>query len=100
MSTDLLDDVTRTIVERFHPKRIVLFGSYARGDARPDNDLDLFIEREFPRRPPERAADVSAIFRLRPWPLEVVLYTPDEVKHRGKRVEPAVGDRERRQGFL
>lgn len=76
----LLEQVTRTIVERFHPKRIVLFGSHARGDAGSDSDLDVFIEMETSRRPPERAIEVSAAFGLRPWPLDVVVYTPEEVQ--------------------
>jgi predicted nucleotidyltransferase len=76
----LLEQVTRTIVERFHPKRIVLFGSHARGDAGSDSDLDLFIEMQTSRRPPERAIEVSAAFGLRPWPLDVVVYTPEEVQ--------------------
>ena len=76
----LLEQVTRTIVERFHPKRIVLFGSHARGDAGTDSDLDVFIEMQTSRRPPERAIEVSAAFGLRPWPLDVVVYTPEEVQ--------------------
>ena len=76
----LLEQVTRTIIERFHPKRIVLFGSHARGDAGSDSDLDLFIEMQTSRRPPERAIEVSAAFGLRPWPLDVVVYTPEEVQ--------------------
>jgi len=78
--TALLEQVTRTIVERFHPKRIVLFGSHARGDAGSDSDLDVFIEMQTSRRPPERAIEVSAAFGLRPWPLDVVVYTPAEVQ--------------------
>ena len=76
----LLEQVTRTIIERFHPKRIVLFGSHARGDAGSDSDLDLFIEMQTSRRPPERAIEVSAALGLRPWPLDVVVYTPEEVQ--------------------
>ena len=83
---ELLKEVTKTIVERFHPKRIVLFGSHARGDARPDSDLDLFIEMESNLHPPQRAAAVSALFGLRRWPLDLIVYTPDEVQRlHGKR---------------
>jgi len=31
------------IIERFHPERIILFGSHARGNAGADSDVDLFI---------------------------------------------------------
>lgn len=40
----LLDHVTKTIVARFHPKRIVVFGSHARGTAGPDSDVDLSLK--------------------------------------------------------
>ncbi len=72
--------ITRRIVERFAPRRIVLFGSHARGNARPDSDYDLFIEMETDRRPPERAALVDALFGLRPWALDAFVYTPAEVE--------------------
>ena len=75
----LLEHVTKTIVERFRPKRIMVFGSHARGEAGPDSDLDLFIEMDTPRRPPERAIEVSEAFGLRLWPMDIVVYTPEEV---------------------
>lgn len=78
--TALLDHVTKTIVDRFHPNRILVFGSHARGEAGPDSDLDLFIEMETARRPPERAIEVSEVFGLRPWPMDIVVYTPEEVR--------------------
>jgi predicted nucleotidyltransferase len=76
----LLQQVTRQIVERFNPERIVLFGSRARGEAKSDSDLDLFVEMETARRPPKRAVEIASIFGLRPWPLDVVVYTPAEVE--------------------
>lgn len=75
----LLEHVTKTIVERFQPRRIMVFGSHARGEAGPDSDLDLFIEMDTPRRPPERAIEVSEVFGLRTWPMDIVVYTPEEV---------------------
>ena len=38
-----LPEVTRRIVERFSPSRIILFGSQARGVARPLSDIDLLV---------------------------------------------------------
>ncbi len=78
--TELLNHVTQTIVDKFHPKRIVLFGSAARNESRSGSDMDLFIEMESDLRPPERAVEVSAVFGLRPWPLDLIVYTPEEVQ--------------------
>jgi len=77
---NLIKAITKNIVDHFNPKRVILFGSHARGEAGPDSDLDLFIEMETDRQPPERAIAVSALFGLRTWPLDVVVYTPDEVR--------------------
>ena len=40
---ELIASATRIIVDRANPKRIVLFGSRARGDAHQDSDLDLLV---------------------------------------------------------
>jgi len=42
-----LEQIARAIVERVQPRRIVLFGSRARGDAQPHSDYDLMVELEF-----------------------------------------------------
>jgi len=75
-----LEEIAAKIVERFKPVRVVLFGSHPRGEAGEDSDLDLFVEMETDQRPPERTIEVSAIFGLRHWPLDVVVYTPAEVE--------------------
>ena len=80
VSAELVRDITQRIVEHLRPRRVVLFGSHARGEADPDSDLDLFVEMETDRRPPERAAEVAALFGLRRWSLDVVVYTPEEVR--------------------
>ena len=36
-------DMAACLVETFHPDRIYLFGSYARGDVTPDSDYDLMM---------------------------------------------------------
>ncbi len=74
----LIDRIAQTIVERFNPKRIVLFGSHARGDADPESDVDLFVEMESDKRPPERIMEVSRVFGSRDWPMDIVVYTPEE----------------------
>lgn len=76
---NVVEYMTQRIVETFHPRRIVLFGSRARGDAREDSDYDLFVEMESDKRPAQRAIEISSIFGIRLWTLDVFVYTPEEV---------------------
>ena len=38
-----IDEVVEQIVEKFKPQKIILFGSYARGNPRPESDVDLLV---------------------------------------------------------
>ena len=40
---DTVSEVVRRLVEHYRPERICLFGSSARGEARPDSDLDFLV---------------------------------------------------------
>jgi predicted nucleotidyltransferase len=39
----VIDEAVRRMVDYFQPEQIWLFGSTARGDARPDSDLDFLV---------------------------------------------------------
>ncbi len=41
----------RALAERYHIRRLVLFGSAARGELRPDSDIDLLVEFEHGKAP-------------------------------------------------
>ena len=43
VSDALLDRMIRTIVDEVDPEQVILFGSRARGDARPESDIDLLV---------------------------------------------------------
>jgi predicted nucleotidyltransferase len=40
---DVIEEMTRRLVEFYRPVRIYLFGSEARGEAGPDSDLDFLV---------------------------------------------------------
>ena len=61
--TELLQEITRRIVEAWAPKQLLLFGSRARGDARPDSDVDLLVVWKDENPPRERSAAVRRALR-------------------------------------
>ena len=77
----LIREVTDRIVQAFHPRRIILFGSQARGDARPDSDMDLFIEMETGLDFYSRIPPIIELFGFRKWSMDVIVNTPAEVAH-------------------
>jgi predicted nucleotidyltransferase len=46
VSRELQDEIVKTILKYIKPKRIILFGSRARGDSTRTSDIDLAIETE------------------------------------------------------
>ena len=75
-----VNEIVRRIVEAFRPRRIVLFGSRALGQPRPDSDLDLMVEMETADPPAERVRAIDALFGLRRWAMDLVVYTPQEIE--------------------
>lgn len=46
VSLDILSQIRQRLVEQFHPQRIILFGSQARGTADSRSDVDLLVIAE------------------------------------------------------
>jgi len=44
----IVSTLTGVLVQAAHPKRIILFGSPARGDAAPHSDFDIMVVEEKP----------------------------------------------------
>ena len=80
VTDELLDEVVHRILSVGAPRKIVLFGSQARGQATPDSDLDLLIieSSDLPRY--KRASRyLHALIGVFP-EKDVVVWTPDEVQ--------------------
>lgn len=55
-----IERMTRRIVQRFRPEKVILFGSHARGDAGPDSDVDLLVVMKSPESKPDVALKIRA----------------------------------------
>ena len=82
VTPELLQEVTRKIVERFDPEKVILFGSHAWGAPGPDSDVDLLVVMESDLRPAQRRAQVSMACRPKHMSLHLIVRTPGELAHR------------------
>ena len=79
-----IQDVAQLIVKRFSPERVILFGSYARGQAGDHSDVDLLVEMRLVDDPTNKGNPIRrAIAEHFVLPVDVVIRTPETVaKHR------------------
>ena len=83
ISPEQLQQAVVRLVKAASPSKVILFGSYARGDATEDSDLDLMvIERELPNKFEEM---VRLRQELRPLriPVDVLVYSQEYVDEWG-----------------
>jgi predicted nucleotidyltransferase len=97
ITDELVSDITRQIVARFHPRRIIAFGSYARGEQKKDSDLDLIIEMETDQPFYQRGLAIAELFRTRRWAMDLLVYTPEEFA-RLREVVGSLADNAEREG--
>ena len=78
-NTETLEQITRRIVEGFHPQRLILFGSRARGDERRDSDVDQLIVAPSAEPRWRRAVPVYRALAGLGVPKDIVWWTPEEI---------------------
>jgi predicted nucleotidyltransferase len=80
VSEEMIDQMVQKIVFQFDPLQVILFGSYATGNPTSDSDLDLFVvmASDLPRH--KRSAKIRLLFPSAPCPMDILVYTPQEVE--------------------
>src|SRR6184192_2234682 len=73
-----IDRMVRRIVKQFAPEQIILFGSQARGDAGPDSDVDLVVVMPVEGSVVEKRLEIRGALHGIPFPVDVVVTTPEE----------------------
>ena len=79
VTDSLLQEVVRRIRSVGTPEKIILFGSRARSDARPDSDLDLLIVEQAERPRHERCPKYYLALAELGIPKDIVVFTQAEI---------------------
>ena len=80
VSHQLLDEMVSRIKNAVKPEKIILFGSRARGTAHEKSDFDLLVIKDSDQPRYRRSAPLYRILADLPVEVEVIVYTPDEVR--------------------
>lgn len=74
-----IEKIVQQIVDRFHPEKVILFGSYGYGNPTVDSDADLLVVMETDEKPLQVAARISASID-HPFPLDILVFKPSELE--------------------
>jgi uncharacterized protein len=74
-----IDRMVKRIVRKFHPEKIILFGSQARGDAGPDSDVDLLVVMDVAEgEEREKAIEIGVALHGIRMPKDIIVRRPKE----------------------
>ena len=73
-----LDEAARRLASQFHPERIILFGSHARGAADEHSDVDLLVIGRFEGNRRSLMVAMDRALRGLGFARDIVVMTPEE----------------------
>jgi predicted nucleotidyltransferase len=81
----IVEEMTEILVREAKPRKVVLFGSHARGAAGPASDLDFLVIEDKPFGPGRsrrrEMARLSRALARFPVPQDILVYTAEEAEH-------------------
>ena len=83
-----ISSITKQIVDKYRPQKIILFGSAAKGKFTPDSDLDFFIlKKNVPNLGRDRYRELSKMVE-RNIAVDFLIYKPEEFSRGVKAGDP------------
>jgi predicted nucleotidyltransferase len=85
-----IDNIVRQIKEKYRPEKIILFGSAAAGNFKPDSDLDfLIIKKNTPHLGRDRCRQLRKLI-IKNVAADFLVYQPEELKKRQELGDPFI----------
>ena len=79
----VIRNLSRQIARQFKPQKIILFGSYARGNPRPESDVDLLIVMDTPLKERQQSLQICRSLGVL-FGLDLIVRTPKRLEQRLK----------------
>ncbi|MEK6589719.1 MAG: nucleotidyltransferase domain-containing protein [Nitrospinota bacterium] len=76
-----IESIKERLIASYDPDTIILYGSHARNEGSDKSDIDILILKDTEERPIDRRIRVEKILADRVKPLDILVYTPQEIKY-------------------
>ena len=91
ISREVIGALSQRIAREFKPRQIVLFGSYARGNATTDSDVDLLVILQFGGSALRKSMEI--LNRVCPdFPVDLLARRPADTRRRYAEGDPLIRD--------
>jgi predicted nucleotidyltransferase len=89
-----VDKFNRVIecLKHYNPEKIIVFGSYARGEGDEYSDLDFVVIKKTEERFIERLIEVAKLIDNNLGKVDVFVYTPEEFQRMVEQDNPFIGN--------
>ena len=85
LNREIIETINKTVIEITDVQKILLFGSYARGEENTNSDIDICVITADPRRNLELMKDIRySMFTKIKAPLDILVYKPEEFRTRSQ----------------
>jgi len=78
-----IQEMVRRIVEGFDPEKIILFGSFARGTAGVDSDVDLLVVKSVEESKRSERVGIGVALQGMGLAKDIIVATPEDVERLG-----------------
>jgi predicted nucleotidyltransferase len=82
---DKITEIINKIARYYDPDKIILFGSFATGNANENSDLDLLVIKDTDLPRPQRTVEVRKLLHGAMVPIDIIVYTPREINKSKKK---------------
>lgn len=89
LSPETIQGLADRIAAKYHPDKVVLFGSRAYGTPNADSDADLLVILPFEGKPFRKSLEILNYLDVR-FPLDLIARQPEDVERRYREGDPLI----------